>query len=128
MHELIETGKVKENLADTETKKIREYMLKEAELQYRDYYETDKEEGEFFEYMDNMTYRDKLRLIEIFEDFTITNSQKKMASIPKRENNPELSVFSNLALDLIDFRDRVKPMADDMAMLDKSLKFQRDDP
>ena len=128
MHELIETGKVKENLADTETKKIREYMLKEAELQYRDYYETDKEEGEFFEYMDNMTYRDKLRLIEIFEGFTITNSQKKMASIPKRENNPELSVFSNLALDLIDFRDRVKPMADDMAMLDKSLKFQRDDP
>lgn len=57
--------------------------------------------------MDNMTHRDKLRLIEIFEDFTIPNTQKKVASIPKRENNPELSVFSNLALDLIDFRDRV---------------------
>ena len=98
-------------------------MLKEAELQYKDYYESDKEEAEFFEYMDNMSIRDKLRLIEIFEDFTVPNQQKKLASIPKRETNPELSVFSNLALDLIDFRDRVKPMADDMAMLDKSLKF-----
>lgn len=99
-------------------------MLKEAELQYRDYYESDVEEQGFFEYLDSMSYRDKIRLIEIFKDFTIDpQDHKKVLSIPKRENNPELSVFSNLALDLIDFRDRVRPMADDMALLDKSLKY-----
>ena len=45
--------------------------------------------------------------------------------IPKREFNPELSVFSNLLLDLNDFRDRVKPMANDLARLDASQTFQR---
>lgn len=46
-------------------------MLKEAELQYKDYYESDKEEAPFFEYIDNMSTRDKLRLIEIFHDYTV---------------------------------------------------------
>ncbi len=68
-----------------------------------------------------MSNRDKIRLIEIFQDFTVSkNSNKRIAQIPKRENNPELSVFANMALDLIDFKDWVKPMADDMALLDKS--------
>ena len=103
-------------------------MLKESELQYKDYYESDPEEHEFFEYLDSMSHRDKIRFIEIFKDFTIDQADnKKVISIPKRENNPELSVFANLALDLIDFRDRVRPMADDMAMLDKSQKYQRQD-
>ena len=47
------------------------------------------------------------------------------AMIPKREFNPELSAFSNLLLDLTDFRDRVKPMANDLARLDVSRTFQR---
>ena len=45
--------------------------------------------------------------------------------IPKREFNPELSAFSNLLLDLVDFRDRVKPMANDLARLDVSRTYQR---
>jgi len=53
-----------------------------------------------------MSNRDKIRLIEIFQDFTVSkNSNKRIAQIPKRENNPELSVFANMALDLIDFKD-----------------------
>jgi hypothetical protein len=43
--------------------------------------------------------------------------------IPKREFNPELSAFSNLTLDLIDFRDRVRPQARDMALLDASRPY-----
>ena len=39
-------------------------------------------------------------------------------TIPKREHNPELSLFSNLVLDLVDFKDRVRPLARDMALLD----------
>ena len=73
-----------------------------------------------------MTNRDKIRFGEIFHDFTIDQMDNKdYAMIPKREFNPELSVFSNLMLDLVDFKDRVKPMANDLAMLDMSRKFQR---
>lgn len=45
--------------------------------------------------------------------------------IQKREYNPELSVFSNLALDLQDFKDRVRPLARDIALLDVSRKYQK---
>jgi len=44
--------------------------------------------------------------------------------IPKREFNPELSTFSNLLLDLADFKDRVRPMALDISRLDISRKYQ----
>lgn len=53
------------------TQAIREYMLKESEHQYKDYYESDAEENSFFEYLDKMSYRDKIRFIEVFEDFSI---------------------------------------------------------
>jgi hypothetical protein len=45
--------------------------------------------------------------------------------IQKREFNPELSAFSNVVLDLIDFRDRVKPLARDLTLMDVSRKYQR---
>lgn len=53
-----------------ETRPIREYMIKESIQQYRDYYETDGEEQSFFEYIDNMSNRDKIRFTEIFNDPT----------------------------------------------------------
>ena len=110
-------------------------MVREAVQQYRDYYETDAEEQVFFEYLDNLTNRDRIRFMEIGEDFSIDRSPLKFqhedgvfreyTSIPKREFNPELSAFSNLALDLLDFKDRVRPMARDMALLDSSRPYQR---
>lgn len=45
--------------------------------------------------------------------------------IAKREFNPELSAFSNLALDLVDFRDRIRPAARDIALMDASRTYQR---
>jgi hypothetical protein len=121
-------GKETENIAAKGTEAIRKYMLDEAEQQYRDYYESDEEEHEFFEFMSTMSQRDKIRFVEIFEDFTRnTTDGKTFKSIPKREHNPELSVFQNLALDLIDFRDRVKPLAEDMARLDQTHKYQSHD-
>jgi hypothetical protein len=42
------------------------------------------------------------------------------AMIPKREHNPELSVFSNMVLDLVDFKDRVRPMSKDISMLEEA--------
>jgi hypothetical protein len=49
-----------------ETRVFREYMIKESLAQYRDYYESDGEEQQFFQYMDNLSNRDKIRFAEVF--------------------------------------------------------------
>lgn len=91
-------------------------MVDEAVQQYKDYYETDDEQAEFMQYLDDLSERDRIRFIDIFEDYTIKRTENKsFATIPKREFNPELSVFGNMVLDLVDFNDRVKPMADDLS-------------
>jgi len=62
-------------------------------------------------------------MMEIFEDFTIDKGDKKeYIMIDKREHNPELSVFSNMVLDLVDFKDRVRPLSNDIAMLEFSAR------
>lgn len=76
--------------------------------------------------MDNISNRDKIRFSEIFEDFTVQKYDfKDFAQIAKREFNPELSIFSNFVLDLVDFKDRVRPLAKDLALLDVSKKYQK---
>lgn len=55
----------------------REFMVKEGVQQYKDYYESDKEEQEFFEYLDNLSNRDRIRFMECFEDFTISRADNK---------------------------------------------------
>ena len=113
-------------VADEETRPFREYMIEEALQQYRDYFEDDAEEAGFFEYMDNISNRDKIRFMEIFEDFTVDRGDNKlMAVIGKREHNPELSVFSNMVLDLVDFKDRVRPLSKDVAMVEQARRYQK---
>jgi hypothetical protein len=109
-----------------DTRVFREYMVKESLAQYRDYYESDAEEQQFFQYMDNLSNRDKIRFSEIFKDFTETKvDQKDFIMIQKREYNPELSLFSNLVLDLVDFKDRVRPLAKDIALMDVTRDYQK---
>jgi hypothetical protein len=96
-------------------------MVAEAIQQYKDYYESDAEEQPFFEYLENITNRDKIRFMEIFKDFTVDRGDnKKYVMIEKREYNPELSVISNMVLDLVDFKDRVRPLSRDISMLEKA--------
>lgn len=107
------------DVASEETRPMREYMVSESIQQYRDYYESDDEEQGFFEYLDNYTNRDKIRMMEIFEDYSVEKQDfKKHVMIAKREYNPELSIFSNMVLDLVDFKDRVRPLGADIAMLE----------
>lgn len=76
--------------------------------------------------MDNLSNRDQIRFMEIFEDFSVAKvDMKDYAMIKKREFNPELSAFSNLLLDLVDFKDRVRPMARDIALMDVSRQYQK---
>ena len=64
-----------------------------------------------------MSNQDRIRFMEIFEDYTLVQTENKHHTlIPKREPNPELSLMGNFALDLVDFKDRVKPMARDLAL------------
>ena len=51
-----------------ETNAHREYVVKESVAQYKDYYESDAEEGSFFEYLDNLSNRDRIRFMESLVD------------------------------------------------------------
>lgn len=76
--------------------------------------------------MANLSNRDKIRFMEVFEDFTVDRGDNKlMAVIGKREHNPELSVFSNMVLDLVDFKDRVRPLSKDVAMVEQARRYQK---
>ena len=64
--------------------------------------------------------------MEIFEDFTVDRRDNKLyVMIEKREYNPELSVISNMVLDLVDFKDRVRPLSRDISMLEKAQQYQK---
>lgn len=109
-----------------ETAIMREYMMQEGVQQYRDYYETDAEESKAFEYIDTLDNRGRIRFMEIFEDYSVQKvDSKEYVMIPKREFNPNLSVVANIGLDLMDFRDRVKPAARDLALFDVAQKYQK---
>lgn len=109
-----------------ETRVFRDYMVQESLAQYKDYYESDAEEQSFFQYMDNLANRDKIRFAELFKDYTESKvDHKDFVMIQKREYNPELSLFSNLVLDLVDFKDRVRPLARDIALMDITRPYQK---
>lgn len=76
--------------------------------------------------MDNLSNRDKIRFSEVFKDYTETKiDNKDFIMIQKREYNPELSMFSNLVLDLVDFKDRIRPLAKDIALMDVTRGYQK---
>jgi len=114
------------NTAETETRPFREYMVKEAVQQYKDYYESDADEQEFFQYLDNYSNRDKIRMMELFTDYSAGGSiPKAHFMIPKREYNPQLSAISNMMLDLVDFKDRVRPLSNDIARIEQAVQHQK---
>lgn len=102
-------------------------MLKESVQQYKDYFESDEEEADFFQVIDDLPIRDRIRFMEVFEDYTVDkNDYKNMMMIKKREFNPELSTVQNMVFDLIDFKDRVRPMCKDMALVEAALSYQKE--
>lgn len=65
--------------------------------------------------------------MELFEDYTIDKSDGKFYTmIQKREYNPELSVVQNMILDLIDFKDRVRPLCKDISLVEETYKYQKE--
>lgn len=121
---LLDESKYAQTARD-QTAVYRKYAVDEGLQQYRDYYETDDEESQAFEYLDNLDNRGRIRFVECFRDYTQNKFEKKdFALIPKREFNPELSSWGNMVLDIVDYRDRVRPMANDLALFDATRKYQ----
>ena len=105
---------------------FREYMVAEGVQQYKDYFETDAEEAGFMEHLDNLSNREKIRFMECYEDFTTRKMDtKNYVMIRKREYNPELSAIQNMVLDLVDFKDRVRPLSRDLALMESTRKYQK---
>lgn len=68
-------------------------------------------------------------MMEIFEDFTVDKADRKeYVMIPKREHNPQLSVLGNMVLDLVDFKDRVRPLSQDISMFEQANRYQKRSP
>lgn len=125
--QLVNNPDMARDVATEETRPFREYMVNESVQQFRDYYEDDESTVSFFELLDNLTNRDKIRFMEIFEDPTVDQQDyKQFYMIQKREYNPELSIFSNMVLDLVDFKDRIRPLSKDISMLESASKYQKE--
>jgi hypothetical protein len=64
--------------------------------------------------------------MELFKDHTVDQlDPKHYMMIEKREFNPELSVFSNMVLDLVDFKDRIRPLSKDISQIEFANKYQK---
>ena len=104
------------------------YVAEEGYQQFRDYYESDIEEGaeakkELFE---DLPEREKLRFSECYENFFNQgiSYDAYYVSIPKRPYNSNKSIVSNFVCDLIDFNSRVRPIMRNLAFKDAAAKHQ----
>ena len=102
------------------------YVADEGFQQFMDYYETDEEEAPYFDYYRQISERERLRFAEYYENFYSKSMEydKYYVSIPKRPYDKSQSIFSNFVSDLIDFNNRVRPIARSIAYRDASLKHQ----
>ena len=102
------------------------YVSDEGFQQFMDYYETDEEEAPYFGYYKQISERERIRFAEVYENFYSKSLEydKYYVSIPKRPFDRSSSIFSNFVQDLVDFNNRVRPIARNLAYRDASLKHQ----
>jgi hypothetical protein len=105
------------------------YIAEEGLQQFKDYYETDDEEGrnsEKNELWTDLNEKDKLRFAECYSnDFTKSlEYDKYYVTIPKRPYDNKKSIVHNFMEDLVDFNNRVRPIATHLAFKDAASKFK----
>ena len=106
-----------------------QYVAEEGIQQFKDYYETDEEEGamsEKNEMFKDLNEHDKLRFVNCYENYftKAVELDKYFVTIPKRPYNNQKSVVSNFVEDLVDFNNRVRPIQRTLAFQDEASKFQ----
>ena len=118
--------KSNESTANDELMPYMNYVANEGFQQFLDYYETDDEEKPYFEYYKEISERQRLRFAEFYENFfsKAMEYDKYYVTIPKRPYDKSKSIFTNFVDDLVDFNNRVRPIARSLAYRDVSLKHQ----
>jgi hypothetical protein len=105
------------------------YVAEEGLQQYKDYYETDDEEGSLSqnaELIKDLNEHDKLRFVNCYENYynKAAELDKYYVTIPKRPYDNKKSIVANFVEDLVDFNSRVRPIQRTLAFQDKISKFQ----
>jgi hypothetical protein len=105
------------------------YVADEGLQQFKDYYETDEEEGadsHKSELLKDLNEHDKLRFAECYDNFFNKSLQYDMGyvTIPKRPYDNKKSIVANFVEDLVDFNRRVRPIQRTLAFQDASSSFQ----
>lgn len=105
------------------------YVAEEGLQQFKDYYETDDEEGATThkaELWKDLNEHDKLRFAECYDNFFNKRLQYDMGyvTIPKRPYNNNQSIVSNFVEDLLDFNRRVRPIQRTLAFQDATSQYQ----
>lgn len=105
-----------------------QYVSQEGFQQFKDYYETDDEEGANSiknELFNDLNERDKLRFAECYENYFTKNLEydKYYVTIPKRPFDNKKSFAANFVEDLLDFNNRVRPIARHLAFKDATSKY-----
>ena len=106
-----------------------QYVSEEGLQQYKDYYETDEEEGALSQRADllkDINEHDKLRFVNCYENYfnKAAELDKYYVTIPKRPYDNNKSIAANFVEDLVDFNTRVRPIQRTLAFQDKASKFQ----
>jgi hypothetical protein len=105
------------------------YVSEEGFLQFKDYYETDDEEGAHThkaELWKDLNEHDKLRFAECYDNIFNKKLQYDMGyvTIPKRPYDNKQSIVSNFVEDLVDFNRRVRPIQRTLAFQDATAQYQ----
>ena len=105
------------------------YVAEEGLQQFKDYYETDEEEGIISrkaEYYNDLNEANKLKFISCYENPLSKNLELEnyYVSIPKRPYDNKKSIVSNFVEDLIDFNNRVRPIQRSLIFMDQSSIYQ----
>lgn len=102
------------------------YISNEAVQQYKDYYNEHENESGILEILDDLNERDRLRLIEYYENPLTKASEyeKYYVTIPKRQYDYNKSIMSNFVTDLLDFNSRVRPISKALSLRDAVSNFE----
>jgi hypothetical protein len=103
------------------------YVAEEGLQQFKDYNQTDIEEGTINgELLEDLCERDRIQFAECYlnEYNRSAITDKQYIMIPKRPFDNKKSIVGNFVEDLIDFNYRVKPIARNLVFRDVSSKYQ----
>lgn len=104
-----------------------EYVAEEGLQQFKDYYESEIEEGEInLDLINDLPARDRVRFAECYDNNLNEglNLDKSLVKIPKRPYDYTRSKVWNFVEDLVDFNYRVRPIIRSLSFKDAVAKYQ----